>query len=90
MPCPWWVRPLNPNISARGSCITPTAAFPIAGTTVQTTDTTFANQVHLPQAFITQIVGLYDNTRLGPQEIYAEILETSEAAWFTRCSMRAA
>jgi hypothetical protein len=53
-------------------------------TTVQTTDTTYANQAHLPQAFISQIVGLYENTRLGRQEIYAEFLETTDGVWFTR------
>jgi hypothetical protein len=51
--------------------------------TVQTTDTTYANQAHLPREFINQIVGLYENTRLGRQEIYAEFLETTEGVWFT-------
>src|SRR4029077_7733552 len=52
-------------------------------TTVRTTDTTFANQAHLSGAFLAQIVGLYENTRLGRQEIYAEFLDTSEGVWFT-------
>jgi hypothetical protein len=52
-------------------------------TTVQTSDTTYANQVHLPPVFLAQIVGLYENTRLGRQEIYAEFLETTEGVWFT-------
>ena len=52
-------------------------------TTVQTTDTTYANQAHLPREFLAQIVGLYENTRLGRQEIYAEFLETTEGVWFT-------
>ena len=34
--------------------------------------------------FLTQIVGLYENTRLGRQEIYAEFLETTEGVWFAR------
>jgi hypothetical protein len=51
-------------------------------TTVQTTDTTYANQAHLPRQFLDQIVGLYENTRLGRQEIYAEFLETTEGVWF--------
>jgi phage terminase large subunit-like protein len=51
-------------------------------TTVQTTDTTYANQPHLPREFLEKIVGLYENTRLGRQEIYAEFLETSEGVWF--------
>jgi hypothetical protein len=53
-------------------------------TTVQTTDTTFANVAHLPPQFVAQIVGLYENTRLGRQEIHAEFIETTEGVWFTR------
>ena len=51
-------------------------------TTVRTTDTTYANQAHLPKEFLSQIVGLYENTRLGRQEIHAEFLETTEGVWF--------
>jgi Terminase large subunit, T4likevirus-type, N-terminal len=51
-------------------------------TTVRTTETTYANQIHLPREFIDQIVGLYENTRLGRQEIHAEFLEMTEGAWF--------
>jgi phage terminase large subunit-like protein len=47
-------------------------------TTVRTTDTTYANQAQLPKEFLSQIVGLYENTRLGRQEIYAEFLETTD------------
>ncbi len=42
----------------------------------------FANEAHLPREFLTQIVGLYENTRLGRQEIYAEFLDTTEGVWF--------
>ena len=51
--------------------------------TVQTTDTTYANQAHLPKEFLSQIVSLYENTKLGRQEIYAEFLETTDGVWFT-------
>ena len=51
--------------------------------TVQTTDTTYANRSHLAPEFLGQIVALYENTRLGRQEIYAEMLEVSEGIWFT-------
>ena len=51
-------------------------------TTVQTTDSTYANQAHLPREFLAQIVSMYENTRLGRQEIYAEFLETTEGVWF--------
>ena len=57
-------------------------------TTVQTTDTTYANQAQLPVEFVTQIVSLYENTRLGRQEIYAEFLQTTEGVWFTNFAMR--
>jgi hypothetical protein len=51
-------------------------------TTVQTSDTTYANQPHLPREFLAQIVRLYENTRLGRQEIYAEFLDLAEGVWF--------
>jgi Terminase large subunit, T4likevirus-type, N-terminal len=51
-------------------------------TTVRTTDTTYANKAQLPPEFLAQIVSLYENTRLGRQEIYAELLETTEGVWF--------
>ena len=51
-------------------------------TTVRTSDTTYANKAHLPPQFLEQIVSLYENTRLGRQEIYAEFLETTEGVWF--------
>jgi hypothetical protein len=51
-------------------------------TTVRTSDTTYANESQLPPEFLTQIVRLYENTRLGRQEIYAEFLETTEGVWF--------
>jgi Terminase large subunit, T4likevirus-type, N-terminal len=52
--------------------------------TVQTTDTTFANEAHLPPQFVAQIVALYQNTKLGRQEIYAEFLDTTDGVWFAR------
>lgn len=50
--------------------------------TVRTRDSTYANQAHLPREFINQIVGMYENTRLGRQEIHAEFLEMTEGVWF--------
>ncbi|HZW32979.1 MAG TPA: terminase family protein [Isosphaeraceae bacterium] len=51
-------------------------------TTVTTRESTYANRVHLPPEFVEQIVALYENTRLGRQEIHAELVEVSEGAWF--------
>lgn len=53
-------------------------------TTVATKDTTYANKAHLPEQFMQQIVAMYEGSRLGRQEINAEFLELSEAAWFSR------
>jgi hypothetical protein len=50
--------------------------------TVQTTDTTYANEAQLSPEFLRHIVSSFENTRLGRQEIYAEFLETSEGVWF--------
>ena len=50
--------------------------------TLQTTDSTYANQAHLPPEFLNQIVSMYENTKLGRQEIHAEFLETTEGVWF--------
>jgi hypothetical protein len=52
-------------------------------TTVMTTESTYANRAHLPPEFVEQIVALYESTRLGRQEIHAELLEVSEGAWFS-------
>ena len=38
--------------------------------------------MHLPSEFITQIVKLYENTRLGQQEIFAVFLDITEGVWF--------
>jgi phage terminase large subunit-like protein len=51
-------------------------------TTVQSTDTTYANKAHLPREFLSHSAALYENTRLGRQEIYAEFLDTTEGIWF--------
>jgi hypothetical protein len=53
-------------------------------TTAQTTDSTYANQANLPPEFLNQIIKLYENTKLGRQEIYAEFLDTSDGVWFVR------
>jgi Terminase large subunit, T4likevirus-type, N-terminal len=44
---------------------------------------TFENRNHLAPTFFSAITARYQNTRLGRQELEAEILNTSEAAWFS-------
>ncbi len=53
-------------------------------TTVRTVESTYANRLHLAKEFVDQIVSLYEGTRIGRQEIYAEFLDTSDGAWFAR------
>ena len=45
-----------------------------------TRGTTYDNIMNLPQAFVRQIVSRYEGTRLGRQELMAEILEDVEGA----------
>ena len=51
-------------------------------TTAKTTETTYANRTHLAEEFMTEIVAMFEGTRLGRQELLAEFLESSEGQWF--------
>ena len=55
-----------------------------AETTSVTTGSTFENQANLAQAFFDTVVGKYQGTNLGQQELYAKILEDVEGALWTR------
>jgi Terminase large subunit, T4likevirus-type, N-terminal len=44
--------------------------------------TTYENRPHLAKAFFDTIIAKYEGTRLGEQELNAELLEVSEGAWF--------
>jgi phage terminase large subunit-like protein len=46
--------------------------------------TTFDNEANLATEFITDILERYDGTRLGRQELYAELLTDTEGALWTR------
>lgn len=43
---------------------------------------TYENRPHLAPSFFDKIISKYEGTRLGQQEIYAEVLEISEGVWF--------
>src|SRR6185437_14049659 len=51
-------------------------------TTRLSKETTFANARHLAAEFVTEIAAMYQGTRLGDQELNAEIVDTSAAARF--------
>lgn len=52
-------------------------------TTVFTTGSTLENRANLADEFVQSVLGLYEGTRLGRQELYAEILEDVEGALWT-------
>jgi phage terminase large subunit-like protein len=53
-----------------------------APTTVKTGGSTYANAANLAPAFLDSIVARFEGTRLGQQELWAELVEAAEGAWF--------
>jgi hypothetical protein len=51
-------------------------------TTVVVKGSTYENRANLAPQFFDEIVATYEGTRLGRQEIHAEILELIEGVWF--------
>ena len=49
-----------------------------------TRGSTYENQDNLPPAYFTQLIEQYDGTRLGRQEIYAELIDEDEDALWKR------
>ncbi|HEY1615142.1 MAG TPA: terminase family protein [Rhizomicrobium sp.] len=58
--------------------------------TVMTRGTTFDNREHLAPAFFDEVIRRYEGTRLGRQEIEAELLEDVPGALWTRTMLEAA
>lgn len=54
-----------------------------AGTTVQRIESTYANRANLAAGFFDAIIQKYEGTRLGRQELNAEILDDVEGALWT-------
>jgi Terminase large subunit, T4likevirus-type, N-terminal len=52
-----------------------------------TRGTTYDNRVHLAPAFFSEIISKYEGTRLGEQELNAQLLEITEGAWFPMFSV---
>ncbi len=55
---------------------------------IVTRGTTWDNRSHLAKSFFDQVVGKYEGTRLGRQELNAEILEEAEGALWSREMIR--
>jgi hypothetical protein len=86
----WDLALLGLRMGTRPQAVVTTTPKPIAilrklldqPTTRLSRETTFANTRHLAPEFIDQITALYAGSRLGRQELMAEIVETSEAIRF--------
>lgn len=59
-------------------------------TCVVTRGSTFDNRANLAEAFFSQIVNKYEGTRLGRQELHAEVLDDVSGALWTRAMVSAA
>ena len=53
-------------------------------TTAIARGTTYENRANLAPSFFERIVTKYEGTRLGQQELLAEVLEVSDGVWFHR------
>jgi hypothetical protein len=53
-------------------------------TTAIVRGTTYENRAHLAPSFFERILTKYEGTRLGQQELLAEVLEVSDGIWFHR------
>ncbi len=58
-----------------------------AKTTHITKGTTYENRENLASTFFSQVVGRYEGTRLGQQELYAELLDDADGALWKREAM---
>lgn len=56
-------------------------------TTALTTGSTYENKANLARAFVEQIVKKYEGTRLGRQELHAEILDDAPGALWKRAQV---
>jgi len=61
-----------------------------ASTTRLTHGSTYHNKDNLAPTFLTTIIGKYEGTRLGRQELHAELLEQADGALWTRKMVEAA
>jgi phage terminase large subunit-like protein len=94
----WDMMMLGLRLGDRPRVIVTTTPKPIAlirnlaaqPTTRLTQGSTYANVGNLAPGFYSAIVARYEGTRLGRQEIHAELLEQAEGALWTRAGIEAA
>lgn len=61
-----------------------------SGTVVLTKGSTYDNAVNLAESFMDEVTNRYGSTRLGRQELFAEILEDAAGALWSRAMLEAA
>ena len=90
----WDMLQLGLRIGARPRTVVTTTPKPIPlvrrliatddGTVHMTRGSTFDNRANLASAFLDEVVSRYEGTRLGRQELYAEVLDDVEGALWNR------
>jgi phage terminase large subunit-like protein len=94
----WDMLMLGLRLGGRPRAVVTTTPKPIkllrdliaARTTRVTRGSTYANRGHLATTFLSAIARQYEGTRLGRQEIHAELLEQAEGALWSRAGLEAA
>ncbi len=94
----WDMLMLGLRLGERPRAVVTTTPRPIglirallaAPTTKVTRGSTHANAANLAPSFLTTILGRYEGTRLGRQEIDAELLEQADGALWTRAIVESA
>ena len=94
----WDMLMLGLRLGARPRAVVTTTPKPIrllrdllaARTTRVTRGSTYANRDRLAITFLSAIARQYEGTRLGRQEVHAELLEQAEGALWSRAGLEAA
>ena len=93
----WDIGMFGLRLGDNPQCVVTTTPRPIplvkqllaARTTSVTRGTTYENRDNLAEAFFTDIVSRYEGTRLGRQELNAELIDDVEGALWTRAMLEA-
>jgi phage terminase large subunit-like protein len=90
----WDMLQLGLRIGAQPRTVVTTTPKPIPlvrrligtedGTVHMTRGSTFDNRANLASAFLDEVISRYEGTRLGRQELYAEVLDDVEGALWSR------
>lgn len=95
----WDMLQLGLRLGARPRCVVTTTPRPVPlvrrllsasdGRVAVTRCSTFANAANLPESFLAAVRSQYEGTRMGRQELHAELLDDTEGALWTRAMIDA-